>query len=205
MKKVIAIICAVTLTVGSLTVMADVNDGNNDGDMVTNPWVEVFTADSATGDTESDPTESETPKETPDAQSESGSEIQPTSSGSEDISGATETTTKGSDMSKVKAPKKAEIKKIYKKKKSTKKLRLKIKKIKNVAGYQIAIYKSKKQAKKNRKALVRKFVKAAKATIKAKKIRNRKKLFVRARAYVLTNKKTKLFGKWSKIKRAKVK
>ena len=105
----------------------------------------------------------------------------------------------------VKVPEKALIKKIYKKKKSAKKIKIKIKKIKDAKGYQVAIYKSKKKAKKNKKALVKKYVKyKKKITIKSKKLKKKKKLYVRARAYTLDGVK-KVFGPWSKVKKAKIK
>lgn len=105
----------------------------------------------------------------------------------------------------VKAPGKAKIKKIYKKKKSAKKIKIKLKKVKGAVGYQVAVYKSKKTAKKNKKALVKKYTKKLTITIKSKKIKNKKKLFVRARAYVLDMSNKRLFGKWSAIKKAKIK
>lgn len=105
----------------------------------------------------------------------------------------------------IKVPDKVKIKKIYKKKKSAKKIKLKIKKIVGASGYQVAIYKSKKTAKKNKKALVKRYVKfKKKITIKSKKIKNKKKLFVKVRAFVLDG-TTKQFGPWSKIKKAKIK
>ena len=124
-------------------------------------------------------------------------------------SGETGNVTTSKQGSKVKAPGKAKIKKIYKKKKSAKKLKLKIKKIKRAKGYQVAIFKTKKKAKKAKnakKALVKKFVKfKKKITIKSKKLKKKKKLYVRVRAYVLDANGKKVFGKWSKIKKVKFK
>ena len=102
----------------------------------------------------------------------------------------------------VKAPGKVKITKAAKK--SAKKLQVKLKKVKRAKGYQIAVYKSNKNAKKNKKALVKKYTKKTKITIKSKKFKKRKKLYVKARAYALNGKK-KVFGKWSKIKKAKKK
>ncbi len=101
---------------------------------------------------------------------------------------------------------KAKIKKIYKKKKTAKKLKLKIKKLKNVSGYQVAIYKSKKAATKNKKRLFKKNIKKnkVKLVIKSKILRNKKKLFVKVRGY-RKNAKGLIFGKWSGIKKVKVK
>ncbi len=100
---------------------------------------------------------------------------------------------------KVKAPGKTKVKKVVKKK-TAKKLKVTLKVVKGAVGYQVAVYKSKKNAKKNKKALVKKYVTKIKFTIKSKKIKNRKKLFVKARAYAL-NKGIKVFGKWSGIKK----
>lgn len=120
-------------------------------------------------------------------------------------SGSGNTTTVSSDTTKVKAPARAKIKKISTKKKSAKKVKISLKKTKRAKGYQIAIYKTKKRAKKNKKALVKKIVKKRKVTIKSKKLKNKKKLFVRARAYVLDANGKKVYGKWSKIKKVKIK
>ena len=106
---------------------------------------------------------------------------------------------------KPKKPGKVKIKKAYKKK-SAKKLTIKIKKIKGVKGYQVRVFKSKKKAKKNKKAIVKKFIKKnkAKLVIKKKKLKKKKKLYVRVRAYKVFNGK-KIYGKWSKVKKVKVK
>ncbi len=113
------------------------------------------------------------------------------------------TTTKAT--AKPKAPGKVKIKKAYKKK-SAKKLTVKIKKIKGVKGYQVRVFKNKKKAKKNKKAIVKKYVKKnkAKLVIKNKKLKKKKKLYVRVRAYKVFNGK-KIFGKWSKVKKVKIK
>ena len=105
------------------------------------------------------------------------------------------------------------------KKKKSKKLKVKVKRLKYATGYQVAIYNSKKNAKKNKKAIAKAFSKkkknssasAKKSTKsvlikfkKTKKIKKAKKLFVRARAYNMDGTK-KVFGPWSKIKKAKIK
>jgi hypothetical protein len=104
----------------------------------------------------------------------------------------------------VKAPAKAKILKVNAKKKSSKKIKISLKKIANAKGYEIAVYASKKNAKKNKNALVTKRVKTLKATVKSKKLKNKKKLFVKVRAYTL-NGKTKKYGRWSDIRKVKVK
>lgn len=113
----------------------------------------------------------------------------------------------------VKVPSKATITKVNRKKLSAKKLTLTIKKQKGVAGYQVKVYASKKNAKANKKALVTKIVKkslvgkSAKkvtATISSKKIKNKKNLYVKARAFVKAGKSNK-FGSWSNAKKVVVK
>lgn len=105
---------------------------------------------------------------------------------------------------KVKKPAKAKIKKINSKKKAAKKVKLSLKNIKGAEGYLVAVYKTKNNAKKNKKAIVKKYVKKTNVIIKSKKLKNKKKLFVKARAYVLDGKK-KVYGKWSNIKSVKIK
>ncbi len=116
-----------------------------------------------------------------------------------------EVTTSQAATTKVKAPGKAKIKKIYKRKFSAKKMKVSLKKIKGAKGYQIAVYKTKKNAKKNKKALVKKYTKKVKYTIKSKKLKGKKKVYVKARAYVLGTNGKKVFGKWSAIKVGKLK
>lgn len=130
----------------------------------------------------------------------SGSGNATTPSGSDKV-----TTTVKSGETKVQKPKKAKIKKVNAKKKSAKKIKLSLKKINGAEGYQIAVYKTKKNAKKNKKALIKKIVKKRKVTIKSNKLKNKKKLFVRARAYVSNAKGKKVYGKWSNIKKVKIK
>lgn len=103
----------------------------------------------------------------------------------------------------VKVPGKTIVKKAIKKKKSAK-ISIRLKKAKDAVGYQIAIYKNKKNAKKNKKAVKKQYTKKIKLVVKSKKFKKAKKLFVRARAYKLDGKK-KVFGEWSKIKKVKLK
>ena len=112
---------------------------------------------------------------------------------------------------------KTKVVKVVKKKKS-KKIKIKVKRLKYATGYQVAVYKSKKNAKKNKKAIAKAFSKKKYSSTatkkptktvlikfkKTKKIKKAKKLFVRARAYNMDGKK-KVFGPWSKIKKAKIK
>lgn len=106
---------------------------------------------------------------------------------------------------KAKTPGKTKIKKIWKKKRSAKKIKLKIKKAKNAKGYELSVYKKKANAKKHVKALVIKYTTKLKNTIKSKKFKKKKKLFVVVRAYNVDSKGAKKFGPWAKPKKVKVK
>lgn len=108
---------------------------------------------------------------------------------------------------KIIAPAQAKIAKINTKKKSDKKVKVSLKKIKKAKGYQVAVYTSGKVAKNDKnakKALVKKYVKNIKVTLISNKLKNKKKLYVRVRAYVLDG-KTKIYGKWSAVKPIKIK
>lgn len=112
-----------------------------------------------------------------------------------------------SPTTKVTAPAQAKITKINTKKKADKKIKLSLKKIKTAKGYQVAVYTSGKVAKNDKnakKALVKKYVKNIKVTLISNKFKNKKKLYVRVRAYVLDG-KTKIYGKWSAVKPIKIK
>ena len=90
---------------------------------------------------------------------------------------------------------------VIKAKKSAKKIRITLKKQENVSGYQVAVYKTKKNAKKNKKAIVKKYAIKLNFKIKSKKFK-RKKLFVRARAYAIYTGKI-YYGAWSDVKKVK--
>ena len=91
------------------------------------------------------------------------------------------------------------------KKKSAKKLTIKLKKAYDVAGYQVRVYKTKSAAKKLKKHIFKKTINSNKAkfTIKSKKLK-KKKLFVRVRSFVSDN-GTKVYSKWSAVKKVKIK
>ncbi len=95
---------------------------------------------------------------------------------------------------------KTKVRKAYKKK-AYKKIKISLKRIKGVKRYQVQISKKKKFTKKN--ILVRRNVKKVKITITNKKLRNRKTLWIRARAYKYVKGK-KVYGKWSAKKRARI-
>ena len=71
-----------------------------------------------------------------------------------------------------------------------------------VTGYQIKIYSSKKKAKKNKGAIWTKVVQtnSKKIVIKNKKLKNKKTLYIRIRAYKRINRKNK-YSTWSEIKK----
>ena len=90
-----------------------------------------------------------------------------------------------------------------KKKKSSKSLTIILSKaVPKVTGYQIKIYSSKKKAKKNKGAIWTKVVQtnSKKIVIKNKKLKNKKTLYIRIRAYKRINRKKK-YSTWSEIKK----
>ena len=97
---------------------------------------------------------------------------------------------------------KAKIKSV-KKKKSSKSLTIILSKaVPKVTGYQIKIYSSKKKAKKNKGAIWTKVVQrnSKKIVIKNKKLKNKKILYIRIRAYQRVYGKNK-YGMWSETKK----
>ena len=93
----------------------------------------------------------------------------------------------------------ASVKKATKKKASTK-VKISLKKVKKAKGYYVQISTSKKF----KKVLVKKYVKKVSFTLKSKKVKNKKKLYVRAKAYKLNGKKKVYSKKWSKVKKVKI-
>ena len=141
------------------------------------------------------PDESDTPEVTTTAKTEVTTPVEKTTVSSE----------APVNENKLTAPAKVKIVKADTKKKASKKVKLLLKKNTGAKGYQIAVYITKKNANKNKKAIVIKTVKKIKVSINSKKLKNKKQLFVRARAYVLDAKGKKYYGKWSKVKKIKVK
>lgn len=86
------------------------------------------------------------------------------------------------------------------KKKVSAKVKISLKKVKGAKKYKVQVSTSKKF----KKVLVKKTVKKAKFTIKSRKLKNKKKLYVRAKAVKVVNKKV-YTGKWSKAKRVIIK
>lgn len=86
------------------------------------------------------------------------------------------------------------------KKKSVAKVKIALKKVKGIKKYKVQISRTKKF----KKILVKKTVKKATFTIKNKKLKKQKKLYVRVMAYRIVGKKM-YHSKWSKARRVKVK
>lgn len=93
---------------------------------------------------------------------------------------------------------KPDLYRAYKKKKS-KKLTIELFPGDWNSGYEFRIYKTKKNAKKNKKVLVKKIFKGSPTTVKVKnkKLKNKKTLYVRARSYKYCY-NVKYYSKWSK-------
>ena len=81
-----------------------------------------------------------------------------------------------------------------------KKIKLSIKKVENSTGYELRVATSKKF----KKTLYKKSYKKVAFTLKSKKLANKKKLYIKVRAYVLDG-TNKIYGKWSKVKKVKIK
>ena len=75
-----------------------------------------------------------------------------------------------------------------------------IKKVENATGYEVRVATSKKF----KKTLYEKSYKKVAFTLKSKKLANKKKLYIKVRAYVLDG-TNKIYGKWSKVKKVKIK
>ena len=202
----LALVCSV-----GIYVKADPDD--NPGQTIDNPWDNLFTSSqpaettsSGIGDIVTNPWGDElhddTQLPTLEPYSPPGTR-EPTTQAPTQQPATVETTKAPNPVPVIKVPGKTKVKKATKKK-SAKKIKIKIKKTKGAKGYQVAIYKNKKKAKKNKKALVKKFTKKVKVKIKSKKLKNKKKLFIRVRAYTLDGSKI-VYGPWSKVKKAKIK
>lgn len=199
MKKFWAIICTVAMLVVTITVagVQDPNAGDIDGDINRNPWEDLFTTATTKEETtslvetttlnESTPGVEET---TPAVETTPAIETTPTIIRTENPS--SKDLAQGIKVGKTKVEKAV-------KKQNSKKILLKLKKVKDAKKYQIQISKQKRF----KKILVRKTVKKVKVKITSKRVKNKSKLYVRARAVKIVNHK-KYFGKWSKAKRIKI-
>ncbi len=99
----------------------------------------------------------------------------------------------------VKKPSKTTVKKAIKKNRNAKKVSVLLKKVSKVKGYQIQISTNRKF----KKTLVNKTYRKIKVTISNKRLKGKRKLYIRARAYRIY-KKNKIWGSWSKAKRVKI-
>lgn len=105
-----------------------------------------------------------------------------------------------------KKPGKAKVK-ITRKKKSSKKIKVTLKKALKVSdGYRVCFYKTKTNARKRKKAIAKVTYKKNKKTftVSLKKLKNRKKLYITLRGYVKVGGKI-TYGKWSVPKKVRIK
>ncbi len=180
---------------------------------VTDSTSAELTSEAATDSTSAELTSEALTDVTKEAESEvqsteAGSEVQPTEAESEIQSTTAEviTTTANqpatSNDTAATKPAKVKINKITKKK-SAKSMTISIRKVAGVKGYQVAVFSTAKAAKKLKKALFKKFVKknSAKLVVKHKKLKNKKKLYVRVRAYIKPGQV--IYGAWSATKKIK--
>ncbi len=127
-----------------------------------------------------------------------------TTAGSETTTIKNETTTAKDDSAdKPQKISKVAVKKITWKKKTAKKITVSVYRVSGARGYQVKIFATKKNAKKDRKAIVKKLTKknSGNIVIKSKKIKNKKNLFIRVRAYQMINNR-KVFGALSGVRKA---
>ena len=111
------------------------------------------------------------------------------------------TTTVGNQAkATVKVPGQVKLAKKITKKKAAKKIKITFKKVADSKGYEVRISTSKKF----KKIIVKKTYNKVKFTIKNKKLAKKKKLYVQVRAYALDG-KTRVYGKWSKAVKVRVK
>ena len=114
------------------------------------------------------------------------------------ITTTTTTSTSQAAVAKIKAPKKTSIKKVKGAKKA---ILVTWKKVSGVNGYEIQVATDKK-FKKNKKTVTIKKQKTTKTTVK--KLKAKKKYYVRVRTYKIVNGK-KVYSAWSKVKSVKTK
>ena len=191
--------CVILFTVLILGITISVAASqDSDGDVCPNPWQQSHTpATSTTPATSVQSPSGETA--TTDIEQKITTGIVATdkmTSGTDSDITTTSTplqTTKGVKVGKTR------VKKAVRKKGSAK-ISLKLKRIKGAKKYQVQVAKNKKF----KKILIRRTVRKINTKISDKKIKNRKKLYVRARAVRMVN-GTKYYGRWSGVKRIKIK
>lgn len=111
-------------------------------------------------------------------------------------------TTKPGTATKKVTLKKVKIKKATKKK-TSKKVKIKLNKVAGATVYQVKVS-IKKKCKGKKKVTITKLVKKTSFKINIKKLKKTKKYYVKARAMKVVNGK-KIYGKWSKAKKVKIK
>lgn len=176
---------------------SDVTTGNN----------ETSTPDSTTGDQEVSTPDSTTGDQEVSTNDTTGDDVE--TSTSETTAGDVETTTpKTTTGDKVtttgnkpttKVKKLGKVKKVSVKKLSRKKISVKWKKIKGVKGYQVRYATNKKMKKAKIKTIAKN-----KASFTLKKLKG-KKYFIQVRAYKIGKSNKKVKGKWSSVKKVKMK
>lgn len=119
-------------------------------------------------------------------------------SGKADPTSNVQTTTK-QPTTNIKAPGKTKVTKVSKKYKD-KKIKISLKKIATANRYEVQF----STTKKFKKVLFKKTVKKNTSTLSSKKLKKKKKLYVRARAIKVVGEK-KYIGKWSSVKKVSVK
>ena len=124
----------------------------------------------------------------------------PTTTAKNNVTTVPTTTVGNQAKATVKVPGQVKLAKKITKKNAAKKIKITFKKVADSKGYEVRISTSKKF----KKIIVKKTYNKVKFTIKNKKIAKKKKLYVQVRAYALDG-KTKVYGKWSKAVKVKVK
>lgn len=197
-QKIVLFIITIAMLVSCMAVAAYAGDSDDHpGDIIDNPWGDLFT-------------ETYVPATLPEW--ESGSRV-PTESTTESEQKTTQVSTTKSEQKTtqvsttvpepipaIQLPNKVTIKKIYKKKLSSKIIKIKVKKDKLAESYKVAVFKTKKNAKALVKAIQVKDFKKVKITLKSKSFKNKKKLFIRVCALNKAG-----AGDWSAIKKVKIK
>lgn len=188
--------CVILFTVFILGITISVAASqDSDGDVCPNPWQQSHTPAVSTTSVQSPSGETATT----DIEQKITTGIVATdkmTSGTDSDITTTSTplqTTKGVKVGKTR------VKKAVRKKGSAK-ISLKLKRIKGAKKYQVQVAKNKKF----KKILIRRTVRKINTKISDKKIKNRKKLYVRARAVRMVR-GTKYYGRWSGVKRIKIK
>lgn len=190
LKKILIYLTLVTVVMGMNinTYAAAQNDSKSDGDVIENPWADLFK------DNDGNPGDLEI--ETSSAKKDKNTKDKATNDKVTKDKSAKNTITEDT----VKEALKTSVTSAVKKSKNAKKAKIKIKKntvLKNVR-YQIKYGIGKKL----KKGKIKTF---KKNKITVTKLKTNKKYYVKARAYVVTADKKKIYGAWTKPKAIRVK